>query len=120
MKKFLILILFTGCWFSVHAQQTLPSAETADSLIVPLKYSNIHRRILVLACALSLYIPGLGQIYNKQVLKGGIVFGVAALSLGSAEVYHADNGGPKHHAVTAALLAPLIAAYLYAAIDKIV
>jgi hypothetical protein len=76
-----------------------------------------------LACVLSLYIPGLGQLYNKQELKAGIVFGTWALSFGAAEVYASrsispyNNANRPNDAVTAALLLPFAAATIYSVID---
>jgi TM2 domain-containing membrane protein YozV len=70
-----------------------------------------------LACFLSLYITGLGQVYNKQVLKGSVLFGVTVFSFGAAEIYHSNNIAHPHDAVTAGLLLPFFAAYIYSAID---
>ena len=87
------------------------------STYIPPKYRNIHKRSPILACFLSLYLPGAGQVYNKQVAKGIIILGVLSLSLGAAEVYHANNVNHPHDAVTAALLVPFFAAFVYSAID---
>jgi hypothetical protein len=106
-----------------HAQQvgTSQAADsiknTPDSVFVPLKYCDIHRRSPVLACLLSLGIPGLGQVYNKQVLKGAIVFGTAAVSFGAAGIYYNSNKTHPHDGVTVALLVPMAVAYVYSVID---
>lgn len=91
--------------------------NTPDSVFVPLKYCYIHKRSPILAGVLSLYIPGLGQVYNKQVLKGGILFGTFALSFGAAEIYYANNKPHPHDGVTVTLLVPMAVAYVYSVID---
>ena len=94
---------------------TTKASDTAA--YVPPKYRNIRKRSPILACASSLYLPGAGQIYNKQVLKGIVIFGALTFSFGAAEVYHANNVTHPHDGVTAALLVPFFAAYVYSAID---
>ncbi len=113
--------------FSAHAQRVTnvdTASKVADSVFVPLKYCDIHKRSPVLAGLLSMYIPGLGQVYNKQAAKGAIIFGSFALSFGAAEIYlssHSINPynarNRPHDEVTAALLVPMAAAYLYSIID---
>jgi hypothetical protein len=123
-----------------HAQRTNTSAKvfnadtlnkSADSAFIPLKYRNIHKRSPVLACLLSVYIPGLGQVYNKQYFKGGILFGTFAVSFVAAEIYVNSNRSfyPTNHiytrndirhpndAVTAALLLPMAASVIYSIVD---
>ncbi len=122
MKKVFIVLLLSLCVLTAQAQQNgAASADTskakADTTSIPLKYQNIHKRSPVLACALSLYIAGLGQMYNKQYLKGGVLLGVWALSFGAAEVYHSNNTSHPHDGVTVALLVPFFASYIYSAID---
>jgi hypothetical protein len=111
---------------SAHAQQAgaghaVNNADTVsstpDSVFVPLKYCDIHRRSPVLACLLSLYIPGLGQVYNKQALKGGILFGTFTLSFCAAEIHYAKNKTHPNDGVTVALLLPMAAAFGYSIID---
>ncbi|HEX3383630.1 MAG TPA: DUF5683 domain-containing protein, partial [Mucilaginibacter sp.] len=104
--------------------QKIDTTKAVDSVYVPLKYCDIHKRSPVLACLLSVYLPGLGQVYNKQVAKGAIVFGTFALSLGAAEAYVGDHrvdpynaSHRPHDAITAALLVPMFASYVYAVID---
>src|ERR1700744_5095873 len=122
MKKLCLLALFYLGISVAHAQTTpaaLDTAKKADSVYIPYKYRDIHKRSPVLAGLLSLYIPGLGQLYNKQELKAGIVFGSWVLSFGAAEIYYPSrsvtvyNGSnvnrPKD-AITAALLIPFAAA----------
>ncbi|SDE63088.1 hypothetical protein SAMN05216464_10827 [Mucilaginibacter pineti] len=112
MKKILLTLSLFMVLANAYAQQQM----TSDTLAVPARYQNIHRRSPVLSCLLSVYIPGLGQVYNKEYGKGAIVFGTTVLSLGAAEIYHSSRTHPEN-GVTAALLAPLFAAYLYSAID---
>ncbi|MFI5161609.1 MAG: DUF5683 domain-containing protein [Sphingobacteriales bacterium] len=126
------LCLFAFLYFTLsatHAQtvtSTPDTAKKADSVYVPYKYRDIHKRSPVLACALSLYIPGLGQLYNKQELKAGILFGSWVLSFGAAEIYYTSrsvvvyngtNVNRPHDAITAALLVPFAAATIYSVID---
>lgn len=122
-KKLYLSAIFCLLLFAAHAQQ-VDTAKTVDSVYVPLKYCNIHKRSPVLAGLLSVYIPGLGQVYNKQGLKAGILFGTFALSFGAAEAYVGDHrvdpynsNHRPHDAVTAALLVPMFAAYIYSVID---
>ncbi|MFB9845265.1 DUF5683 domain-containing protein [Mucilaginibacter ginsenosidivorans] len=122
-KKLFLSACLCLSLFIAHAQH-IDTAKTADSVYVPLKYCDIHKRSPVLACLLSVYIPGLGQVYNKQGLKAGIVFGTFALSFGAAEIYHSSHtinpyntAHRPNDAVTAALLLPMAAAYIYAVID---
>jgi len=127
MHKLLICCCFLFLIIKANAQnintdiatkKTNDTTKVSDtSAYVPLKYQNIHKRSPVLACVLSLYIPGAGQVYNKQCLKGGVLLGISAISLGAAEIYHTDNVSHPHDGVTVALLVPLFAAYVYSAID---
>jgi len=129
MNKPLLLLCCVFIFLTIKANAQTINADTSikkptdttkvsdTSAFVPLKYRNIHKRSPVLACFLSLYITGLGQVYNKQVLKGSILFGVSAISFGAAEIYHGDNVAHPHDGVTIALLVPFFAAYLYSAID---
>jgi len=99
-------------------KKSIDTTKASDtSTYIPLKYRNIHKRSPVLACVLSLYIPGAGQVYNKQVAKGIVLLSVCSLSIGVAEVYHANNVSHPHDGVTAALLVPLFVAFVYSAID---
>jgi hypothetical protein len=123
IKKLFLSACLCLSLFAAHAQK-IDTAKTIDSVYVPLKYCNVHKRSPVLACLLSVYIPGLGQVYNKQGVKAAIVFGTFALSFGAAEIYYASHtvnpyntGHRPHDAVTAALLLPMAAAYLYAIVD---
>lgn len=123
IKKLLLTATFCLLLFAARAQQ-VDSTKTVDSVYVPLKYRDIHKRIPALACLLSVYLPGLGQVYNKQAGKAAIVFGTFALSFGAAEAYVGDNRvspySPAHRPndpVTAALLVPMLASYVYAVVD---
>jgi hypothetical protein len=103
---------------AAHAVNKTDTARSApDSVFVPLKYCNTHRRSPVLACFLSLCIPGLGQVYNKQALKGGILLGTFAVSFGASQIYYANNKTHPHDGVTIALLLPMAAAFGYSIID---
>jgi len=128
MKKLSLCALLCLTISIAHAQSAISTPDTvkkADSVYVPYKYRDIHKRSPVLAGLLSLYIPGLGQLYNKQELKAGIVFGTWALSFGVAEVY--ANNRPVYvtgnkvdrpkDAVTVALLVPFAVATIYSVID---
>ena len=127
MKKLLLCCVFIFLMIKANAQKIntdSPVKKTNDttkvsdtSTYIPPKYRNIHKRSPVLACFLSLYIPGLGQVYNKQVLKGSVLFGISAISLGAAEIHYTNNILHPNDGVTAALLIPLFAAYVYSAID---
>ena len=126
IRKSILCCVFCGFVINVYAQQTNSSTRATatdtvknlpDSVFVPLKYCDIHKRSPVLACALSLFIPGLGQVYNKQVGKGAILFGISAISLGAASIHYANNVLHPHDGATVALLVPLFAAYVYSAID---
>jgi hypothetical protein len=133
MKELCLSACFCLLFFNVHAQSAKASpqvfnadtaSKVADSVYVPLKYCDVHKRSPVLACLLSASIPGLGQVYNKQVLKGSILFGTAVLSFSAAEIYYSGhsinpyNGRNRpQDAVTAALLVPMAAAYVYSIID---
>jgi len=123
MKKLSLSSCFCVLLFAARAQQT-DTAKTADSVYVPLKYCNVHKRSPVLACLLSVYVPGLGQVYNKQGVKAAIVFGTFALSFGAAEAYVGDHrinpynsAHRPNDAITAALLVPMLASYVYAVVD---
>src|ERR1700712_660648 len=49
---------------------------------VPLRYRGAHPRIPVLAFGLSLLYPiGLGQVYNKEYGKAGIILGTEVVSI---------------------------------------
>jgi TM2 domain-containing membrane protein YozV len=39
------------------------------------------KKIPLLALALSFFVPGLGQIYNENYVKGGIMIGLCALAI---------------------------------------
>jgi len=133
MKKLCLSAFLCLLLFNAHAQRTdaghqVANADTtskaADSVFVPLKYCDVHKRSSVLAGLLSVGIPGLGQVYNKQAAKGAIIFGTFALSFGAAEIYlssHSINPynarNRPHDEVTAALLVPMAAAYVYSIID---
>lgn len=123
MKKLSLSACFCFLMFAAHAQQ-IDTVKTIDSVYVPLKYCDVHKRSPVLACLLSVYLPGLGQVYNKQGVKAAIVFGTFALSFGAAEAYVGDHRvdpyNSRHRpndAVTAALLVPMLASYVYAVVD---
>jgi hypothetical protein len=126
-KPLLLCCVFIFLMINANAQKiktdttikkTNDTTKVSDtSAYVPLKYRNIHKRSPVLACFLSLYITGLGQVYNKQVLKGGVLFGVTVISFGAAEVYHANHVLHPDDGITVALLVPFFAAYVYSAID---
>jgi len=123
IKKLSLSACLCFLLFSAHAQQ-IDTAKTVDSVYIPPKYRNIHKRIPALACLLSIYLPGLGQIYNKQGGKAAIVLGTFALSFGAAEAYVGDrrvsaynSANRPHDAVTAALLVPMLASYVYAVVD---
>ncbi len=123
MKKLCLCACFCLLLSSAHAQRVdagrkADTARTApDSVFVPLKYCDIHKRSPVLACFLSVYLPGLGQVYNKQALKGGIIFGTFTVSFTAAELYYLNNKPHPHDGVTIALLLPMTAAYIYSIID---
>ena len=127
MKPLLLCLVFIFLMVKANAQKLNTDTSTKKlndttkasdtSTYVPPKYRNIHKRSPVLACFLSLYLPGAGQVYNKQVLKGIVIFGALTFSFGAAEVYHANNVTHPHDGVTAALLVPFFAAYVYSAID---
>ncbi len=127
MKPLLLCCIFIFLTITANAQKinidtstkklndTIKASDT--STYIPPKYRNIHKRSPVLACFLSLYITGLGQVYNKQYLKGGVLFGVTVFSFGAAEIYHSNNISHPHDGITAGLLVPFFAAYVYSAID---
>ncbi|MGZ3776363.1 MAG: DUF5683 domain-containing protein [Mucilaginibacter sp.] len=128
MKKLCLSACLCLLLFNAYAQSAKASADTtnksADSVFVPLKYCDVHKRSPVLACLLSVYLPGLGQVYNKQGVKAAIVFGTFALSFGAAEAYVADHRVNPYNsahrpndAITAALLVPMLASYVYAVVD---
>ena len=126
MKKFTLAGLLCLLLLTARAQyndtgNAVRNTDTAnkrvDSVFVPLKYRDIHKRIPVLACLFSIYIPGLVQVYNKKVLKGSIMFGTFCLSFTAAEIYHANNHSRPHDPVTAAILLPMATAYIYSVID---
>lgn len=126
MKKLCLCSWLCFLLCSAHAQRAdagrgVSNADTVrskpDSIFVPLKYCDIHKRSPVLACLLSLYIPGLGQVYNKQALKGGILFGTVAVSFGAAEIYYTSNKTHPHDGVTVALLLPMAVAAVYSIVD---
>ena len=119
MKPLLLCCIFIFLTIKANAQKiNKDTAKASDtSTYIPPKYRNIHKRSPVLACFLSLYLPGAGQVYNKQVLKGIVIFGALSLSFGAAEVYHANNVDHPHDDVTAALLVPAFAAVVYSIID---
>ncbi|HZX58270.1 MAG TPA: DUF5683 domain-containing protein [Mucilaginibacter sp.] len=126
MKNLYLFALLFLTISMARAQTTTSTPDTvkkADSVYIPYKYRDIHKRSPVLAGLLSLYIPGLGQLYNKQELKAGIVFGTWALSFGAAEVYASRSVSPynsanrPNDAVTVALLLPFAAATIYSVID---
>ena len=127
MKKLLLCCVFIFLMIKANAQTINTDTSTKKpndttkasdtSAFVPPKYRNIHKRSPVLACFLSLYITGLGQVYNKQVLKGCVLFGVTVFSFGAAEIYHTSNVAHPHDGVTVGLLLPFFAAYVYSAID---
>lgn len=121
MNKPLLLLCCVFIFLTIKANAQKLNTDTTKvsdtSTYVPPKYRNIHKRSPVLACVLSLYIPGAGQVYNKQGLKGGILFGVSAVSFGAAEIYHANHLFHPDDAVTVVLLLPFFAAYVYSAID---
>ena len=116
MKKLCLSTCFCLLLFEARAQQ-IDTAKTTDSVYVPLKYCDIPKRSPVLACLLSVAIPGLGQVYNKQVLKGGILFGVAAVSFVAAEIHYAGNHTHPNDGATVALLLPMAVASVYSIID---
>lgn len=126
-KPLLICCVFVFLMIKANAQKinsdttikkNNDTAQVSDtSTYVPPKYRNIHKRSPILACVLSLYIPGAGQVYNKQVAKGIVLFGISAISLGAAEIHYTNNVLHPNDGVTAALLVPLFAAYIYSAID---
>lgn len=127
MKPLLLCCIFIFLTIKTNAQKISTDTATKKnndttkasdtSTYIPQKYRNIHKRSPVLACVLSLYLPGAGQVYNKQVSKGVGILGVLSLSFGATEVYHANNVTHPHDAVTAVLLLPFFAAYIYSAID---
>jgi hypothetical protein len=123
IKKLLLSASFCLLLFAAHAQQ-IDTAKTTDSVYVPLKYCDVHKRSPILAGLLSVAVPGLGQVYNKQGVKAAIVFGTFALSFGAAEAYVGDHRvdpyNSKHRpndAVTVALLVPMLVSYVYAVVD---
>ena len=70
----------------------------------------------VLACALSVCVPGLGQVYNGEVVKGlilaGGAFGGAALAAASASSDFSNQGS-----VVGISLGVGIACYVWSVID---
>ena len=99
-------------------KKAIDTTKVADtSTYIPPKYRDIHKRSPVLACLLSLYIPGAGQVYNKQVAKGVALFSTFTVSFSAAEIYYANHVFHPHDGVTAALLVPFFAAYVFSAID---
>jgi uncharacterized protein DUF5683 len=128
MKKLCLFACLCLLLVSAHAQRIVSQTDTVnkntDTVFIPLKYRDIHKRSPVLACFISLYIPGLGQLYNKQGGKAAIVFGTFALSFGAAEAYVGDHRVDPYNsahrpndAVTAALLVPMLASYIYSLVD---
>ncbi len=96
--------------------QSITSAPTASSGEPPAAKSPIG------ACLLSLVIPGLGQHYNGQHVKGaiqeilfagGAAMLVAALASGSGPLYWADWAGP----VGTAGFCIGVGSYLWSAVD---
>lgn len=125
MGKIFIALLFLFCIVTAQAQKSgkaiTISADTAkqptDTAEIPPKYQNIHRRSPVLACVLSVYITGLGQIYNKQYLKGCILFSAFVLSFGAAEAYNTNGGPHANIGVSNNLFLLAIVTHIYSFID---
>jgi len=146
MKPLLLCCVFIFLMIKANAQKintdtttkkTNDTIKVSDtSTYIPQKYRNIHKRIPELACFLSLCIPGAGQVYNKQYLKGELLFGVFTISVAALEIYtdnynanqnakalaafHANHDytyqGPSH-TVRVALITPLLVAYFCSVID---
>lgn len=145
MNKLLpFCLLFIFLTVKIHAQQvktdtTVKAPDTGrsdSSTHIPPKYRNIHKRSRVLACVLSLCVPGAGQVYNKQYLKGGLLFGVFTISAAALEIYtynynvnqnakalaafHANHQymyQSPSHTVKVALITPVLVAYFCSVID---
>ena len=78
MKKFTLAGLLCLLLLTARAQyndtgNAVRNTDTAnkrvDSVFVPLKYRDIHKRSPVLACLLSIYIPGLVQCRPSRTAK---------------------------------------------------
>lgn len=69
-----------------------PFAEVSNRLAEKLKDSeNLPRRSTTIAAALSVFIPGSGQVYTGRTVDGLYAF-VSVTVLGSASFYYADRG----------------------------
>jgi Family of unknown function (DUF5683) len=115
MRNCICFLIFCSCLLpgvKVFAQ------SAPDTVQMPLADQHFHRRSPVLACILSFYVPGAGQIYNGQYTKGTIVFGAAALSFGAAAISHANHHfGYQKNPGADLLIFPYVASFLYASID---
>ncbi len=64
--------------FTLSAALTLGSATRASAQ----RADHQGRKSPPLALALSVLVPGAGQVYNGDYLKGGIMFGGAVMTIG--------------------------------------
>jgi hypothetical protein len=82
-----LFCLFFLITMKANAQQTaltdtgshIAAVDTA-LVRVPLRYKNRNRRSPLLALGLDMIFPAVGQIYNKQYLKAGIIYSVVLAS----------------------------------------
>ena len=115
MRNCIFFLIFCSCLLTgvnVFAQSAQDTVQT------PPADQHFHRRSPVLACVLSFYVPGAGQIYNGQYTKGTIIFGVAALSFGATAISHANHHfGYQKNPEADLLIFPYVASLLYASID---
>ena len=87
---------------------------------VPERYQNARPRIPILSFGLSAIAPlGLGQYYNKQYIKGGIITGIEAGSvIGFASTFKISLGGSSGSSSSSAAFGILfLSTYLYSIID---
>ena len=69
-----------------------PFAGVSDRLAQQIKdVKNLPRRSPTIAAALSVFVPGSGQVYSGQTTDGLYAF-VSVAVLGGASIYYADQG----------------------------
>lgn len=122
LMRFLLCSALCLMMFNTYAQQTSQPAVKTDTLkkptdSIPKKYQGLGKRSPALAFVQSVFVPGLGQVYNRQVTKGVVIFGVFATSFVVADVYRNHHKFPAKDEGTVALLMPCFMSYAYSFID---